>query len=56
MNTVKDYAASHPFAVNLNSCAGSCNTLDGISNRVCVLNKAEDINVSIFNTITGINE
>ena len=26
------------FAVNLNRCAGSCNTLDDLSSRVCVPN------------------
>ena len=56
MNKVKDYATIHSFAVNLDGCAGICNTLESIYNRVCVLNKAEDINVRIFNTITRINE
>ena len=27
-----------PLAVNLDRCAGSCNTLDDFSNKVCVLN------------------
>ena len=46
----------YPFAVNLNRCVGSCNTLNDFSNEVCVPNKAEDLNVSVFNTITEINE
>ena len=29
----------HSFVVNLDKCAGSCNTLDDPSSRVCVLNK-----------------
>ena len=29
----------HPFAVNLDKCAGSCNTLDDPSSRVCVPNE-----------------
>ena len=45
-----------PFAVNLNRCAGSCNTLDDLSNKVCVPNEAEDLNLHAFNMITGINE
>ena len=35
---------------------GSCNTLNDLSNKVCVPNKAEDLNLSVFDMITGINE
>ena len=44
------------FAVTLDKCVGSCNTLNGISNKVCVPNKTEDLNLSMFNMIKGINE
>ena len=46
----------YPFAVKLGKCAGSCNTLNDLSNRVCVPNKTEDLNIHVFNTITGKNE
>ena len=46
----------YPFAVKLNRCVGSCNTLNYLSNKVCVPNKIEDLNQSVFNMITGINE
>ena len=46
----------YPFAVKLDRCAGSCNTLNDLSNKVCVPNKTEDLNLSVFNMITGINE
>ena len=39
----------YPFTVKLDRCIGSCN-------KVCVLNKTEDLNLSVFNMITGINE
>ena len=42
----------YPFAVNLERCAGSCNTLNDLSNKLCVPNKTE----GVFNMITGINE
>ena len=45
----------HPFAANLDRCRGSCNTLNDLSNRVCVPNKTEDLNLSLFNKMTGIN-
>ena len=45
----------YPFAVNLDRCVGSYNTLNDLSNTVCVPNNAEDLNLSIFNMITRIN-
>ena len=46
----------YPFAVKLDRCVGSCNTLNDLSNNVCVPNKTEDLNLSEFNIITGINQ
>ena len=46
----------YPFTVKLDRCAGICNTLNDLSNKVCVPNKTEDLNLSLFNMITGINE
>ena len=36
------------FAVNLDRCVGSYDTLNDLSNTVCVPNNAEDLNLSIF--------
>ena len=44
------------MAVKFDRCVGSCNTLNDLSNKVCVPNKTEDLNLSVFNMITGINE
>ena len=41
----------YPFAIKLDSCAESCNTLN-----YCVSNKTEDLNLSMFKMITGINK
>ena len=46
----------YPFAVKLDRCVGSCNTLNNLSNKVCVPSKTEDLNLSVFNMIIGINE
>ena len=46
----------YPFSVKLDRCTGSCNTLNVLSNKVCVPNETEDLNLSVFNMITGINE
>ena len=46
----------YPFAVKLDRCVWSCNTLNDLSNKVCFPNKTEDLNVNVFNLIAGINE
>ena len=46
----------YPFAVKLDRCVGICNTLNDLSNIVCVPNKTEDLNLRVFNIITGINQ
>ena len=46
----------YPFTVNLDRCVGSCNTLNYLSHRVCVPNKTEGLNLSVFNMITGKDE
>ena len=44
-----------PFIVKLDKYVRSCKTLSNLSNKVCVPNKSEGLNLSMFNTITGIN-
>ena len=34
----------------------SCNTLNDLSNKVCVLNEIKDLNIHVFNMTTGISE
>ena len=46
----------YPFAVNLDRCMVSCSTLKDLSNEVCVPNEAQDLNLSVFNMITGLTE
>ena len=46
----------HPFAVKFDRCIGICNTLNDLSNKVCVPNKTEDLNIHVFNLITGKNQ
>ena len=42
--------------VKLDSCNGSCNTLDDLPNRICVPNKIENVTLSVFTMIIRINE
>ena len=38
----------YPFAVKLDRCVGNFNTLNDLSNKVCVPNKKEDLNLRVF--------
>ena len=42
----------YPFVAKLIRCVVSCNTLK----KVCVPNKKEDLNLNVFNMVTGNNE
>ena len=47
----------YPFAVKLDICVASCNTHNNhMSNELFVPNKTEDLTLSVFNVITGVNE
>ena len=46
----------YPFSVKLDRYVGSCKFLNDLCNKVCIPNKTEDLNLSVFNMITGINE
>ena len=46
----------YPFTITLDKCNGNCNTFNDISDKKCVSNKTEDVNLSVFNLITRKNE
>ena len=46
----------YPFAVKWDRRVGSRNTLNDLSNKVCATNRRQDLNLNVFNMITGINE
>ena len=46
----------YPFTVTLDKYFETCSTLDDLTNKICVPNKTEDLNLRVFNMITGINE
>ena len=49
MNAAKNFTTIH---LQLNQ----VDELNDLSNKVCIPNKTEDLNLSVFNMITGINE
>ena len=46
----------YPFGIKFDRCVGSCNTLNDLSNKVCVSNKTEDLCLRVFNMIAAINQ
>ena len=44
------------FVIKLDRCVGSSNTPNDLYKKVCVPNKTEDLNLSVFNMFTGISE
>ena len=54
MNIVKNFTTIQ-FLVKLDRCVGSCNAVNDLSNKLCIPNKTKDLNLSMFNMITGIN-
>ena len=46
----------YPFPYKLDRCLKSCNTLNDLSNKLCVPNKTENLNLRVFNMITEVNK
>ena len=46
----------YPFTVKLDKCVGICNTVNDLSNKVCVPYITKDLSLGMLNMITGINE
>ena len=46
----------YPFVGKLDQFVASYNTLNDLASKVCVPNKTEGLNLSVFNLIRGTNE
>ena len=56
LDTCNQGLHNYPFVVNSDRYNGICSTLNYPSNRIYVPNKIKEVNLSIFNMITGTNE
>ena len=56
MNTSKDYTTIDLQLSKLDNCVGNYTTLNDFSNKVCVPDKIEDLNMHVFNMIAGKRE
>ena len=46
----------YSFTVDVNNCVGSCSIIDDPYARMCVPNKVKNMNVKVFNLMSGVNE
>ena len=46
----------YPFMISLDKCNGSCNAVDDLFIKICVLGEIKDVHVKVFNLITNWNE
>ena len=56
LNEYNQGLCHYPLTINLDRSNGSCNTLVDPSCNICVPNKAEIVNLNVFNMITGTNK
>ena len=46
----------YPFIISINSCNGSCNSIEDPFGWIYAPNKMDDVNLKVFNMIKGINK
>ena len=46
----------YPYKIKMNSCVGSCNTIDDPHGKVCFANDIENIGLKVFNLLSQNNE
>ena len=46
----------YSFSIKINKCSGNCNNINNPYAKICVLNVIKDLNVKVFNLISGTNE
>ena len=56
LNEYSQEAHYYLFAIELDRCVGSYNSLNVSSNKICIPDKTESLNLSVFNMIIGIME
>ena len=46
----------YPFSVKVNKYSGNCNTVNDPNARICVPDTVKNLNVKVFNLMSGTNE
>ena len=56
MNLNSDETRFYSFIVSVNKCCGTCYTIDDPYAEVCIPNKVKNMNIKVFNLMSGVNE
>ena len=46
----------YPFSMKISKCSGNCNNINNPYTKICVTDVIEDLNVKLFNLMSGNNE
>ena len=46
----------YPFTIKINKCSGNCNNINNPYAKICVPEVIKDLNVKVFNLMSGTNE
>ena len=56
INVNSNEPAYYPFSIKTSKCSGSCNNINGLYAKICVIDAVKDLNVKVFNLMSRTNE
>ena len=56
LNVHSDEHVFYPVRINTSKCSGSCNNINNLYAKMCVLDVAKNLNVKAFNLMSRTNE
>ena len=56
INVSSDEPIFDPFSIKTSKCSGNCNNIDDPYAKMCVLDVLKNLNVKVFNLMSGTNE
>ena len=56
INTNSNNPIFYSFSIKINKCSGNCNNINNPYEKICVPDVIKDLNVKVFNLMSGTNE
>ena len=56
VNVNSDEPVFYPFSIKTSKCSGSCNNINNPCAKLCVPDVVKNLNVKVFNLVSGTNE
>ena len=56
VNVDSNESIFYPFSIKTIKCSGSCNNIDGLYAKMCVPDVVKDLNIKVFNLVSGTSE